>query len=301
MSKKLRSWLAGAGVASFLIVSLACGSPTGNEQQPRQEQAKLNVVATTALLADMVRSIGGNLVEVSAIVPAGADAHAFQPSPADSVAVNGASLLVSNGGDLDRFLTGMLESAAALGTVRVAASLGLAETDQDEDVDPHFWQNPVYAIHYARLIRDGLSEADPINAATYAAGTDAYVDELTALDQEIARLLEQVPPEKRHIFSFHDAFGHFANRYGWTVNSLVYSDAGDITPNDIVELIQLAAAKKIAAVFAEPQFGPGILERAAEEAGVKVGVIYSDALDDQVTSYIEMMRFNAGSLAKHLK
>ena len=252
----------------------------------------------------MVRSVGGNLVEVTAIVPPGADAHSFQPLPGHSVAVNNAALVVSNGGDFDEFLNGILESALGEETVHIVASEGLAELNaegNDADGDPHFWQNPVNVMHYARQFRDGLTAADPANAAAYAAGAEAYIEELGALDLDISRTLDDVPSERRHIFSFHDAFGHFAARYGWTVSALVHSDASDITPNDIVKLIQAAADQHVTAVFAEPQFGPGILETAAAEAGVNVGVIYSDALDDEVTSYAEMMRFNANSLAEHLK
>ena len=306
MSRNIQGWLIGSGIAAFLIVSTACGPSTSTPPETLQEtqQAKLKVVATTALLADMVRSVGGDLVEVKAIVPVGADAHSFQPLPADSVAVNNAALVVSNGGEFDEFLNGMLESALGEGTVRVVASEGLAELDaegNEEHGDPHFWQNPVNVMHYARQFRDGLSAADPANAAAYAAGTENYIEDLEALDRDISRTLDEVPSERRHIFSFHDAFNHFAARYGWTVSALVHSDASDVTPNDIVELIQSAADQRVAAVFAEPQFSPGILESAAAEAGVKVGVIYSDALDYEVESYVEMMRFNANSLAENLR
>ncbi len=308
MSRNIRGWLTGSGIAAFLIVFTACASSTST--QPETERAKLKVVATTALLADMVRSVGGDLVEVIPIVPPGADAHSFQPLPSDSVAVNNAALVVSNGGDFDEFLKGMLEGALGEDTVHVVASEGLAELnsgdagdagDNGEAGDPHFWQNPMNVMHYARRFRDGLSAADPENAAAYAAGTEDYIEELKELDREISRTLDAVPTERRHIFSFHDAFGHFADRYGWTVSALVHSDASDVTPTDIVELIQSAADERVTAVFAEPQFGSRILETAAKEAGVKVGVIYSDALDDEVSSYADMMRFNSRSLAEHLK
>ena len=312
MYRSLKWLLAMTGTTVLLVALMACTSSTGEQQVLQQAQVKLKVVATTALLADMVKNVGGDLIQVRTIVPPGADAHSFQPLPADSVTVNAAAMFVSNGGGLDNFLRGMLETAAASDAIHVIASDGLIETTNekhdghsDEEhnghSDPHFWQNPVHAIHYARQIRDGLSTADSENSATYFARAETYIEDLAQLDQDMFRILEQVPTEKRHIFSFHDAFGHLAARYDWEMSSLVHSDASTVTPSDIVALIQSAADNQVAAVFAEPQFGSGILERAAEEAGVKVGLLYSDALDDEVTSYIAMMRFNAQSLVEHLK
>jgi ABC-type Zn uptake system ZnuABC Zn-binding protein ZnuA len=124
---------------------------------------------------------------------------------------------------------------------------------------------------------------------------------LRELDREIAQILEAVPPERRHLVTFHDAFGYFGRRYGWQVSAFVPGDASDVTPAAVVQVMERVKTEGIPAVFAEPQFGGDVLEQVARDTGVRVGIIYSDTIDDEVTSYIDMMRFNAQSLAENLR
>ena len=121
------------------------------------------------------------------------------------------------------------------------------------------------------------------------------------LDQEISQTLRDVPPERRHLVTFHDAFGHFAVRYGWRVSAFVPGDASEVTPGTIVAVMERIGGEGIPAVFAEPQFSPKVMEQVARDTGVGVGAIYSDALDDNVPTYLDMMRFNARSLVEHLR
>lgn len=256
------------------------------------------VVTTTALLANMVKNVGGDLVDVTALVPPGADVHSFQSTPADNVAVSRAALLVSNGGGLDQFLDQVIEGSASDSAVHILAAESLLGQDGD---DPHFWQNPVFAVEYAESIRDGLIESDPANSSSYQANFESYKDELTKLDFDIASTLDSIDDSRRHLITFHDAFGHFAARYGWQITALVGSDASQVSPGPVVEILEQVKAQGIPAVFAEPQFSSGLLQKAAEDAGVEVGPIYSDVQGGEAASYIDMMLFNANSLARLLK
>jgi ABC-type Zn uptake system ZnuABC Zn-binding protein ZnuA len=156
----------------------------------------------------------------------------------------------------------------------------------------------MYAVHYVQRIRDGLIQADPEGSHVYQANTTDYIQKLRELDQEIAETLSGVPPQLRHLVTFHDAFGYFARRYGWKVSAFVLSDASDVTPGAVVEVMRRVKEEGIPLVFAEPQFGSDVLKQAARDAGVGIGLIYSDALDEGVPGYIEMMRFNARSLLR---
>ena len=98
--------------------------------------------------------------------------------------------------------------------------------------------------------------------------------------------------------SFHDSFGHFGERYGWEVSAFVPHDASDVTPGWVSYVLERVREEGIPVVFAEPQFSPGVLAQAARDSGVAVGVIYSDSLDDDVPTYIAMMKFNAESLLR---
>ncbi len=279
----------------MLLLVSACGSSQNTELS---EGIPLPVVTTTALLADMVKNVGGDLVDVTALVPPGADVHSFQSTPADNVALSRAALLVSNGGGLDQFLDQVIEASASDGAVHILAAESLLDQDGD---DPHFWQNPVFAIKYAESIRDGLIEADSANSSSYQANFESYKDELIKLDLDISSTINTVDESRRHLITFHDAFGHFATRYGWQITALVGSDASQVSPGPVVEILEQVKAQGIPAVFAEPQFSSGLLQKAAEDAGVEVGQIYSDVQGGDAASYIDMMLFNANSLARLLK
>ena len=287
-------WAVPAAMAVLMLVS-ACGS-----SQPGQLQADkpVLVVATTALMADLVRNVGGDLVEVTALVPPGAEVHSFQSTPDDSVAISRAVLMVSNGGQLDGFLDPLIRGSLSGDAVWVVAAAPLLA---DGETDPHFWQNPIFTVTYIEGIRDGLILVDPDNAASYWANFESYKDALSKLDFDITNTLNAVGEARRHLITFHDAFGHFATRYGWEVTAFVASDGGEVSPARVVEILELVRDKVLPAVFAEPQFRADVLENAAQDAGVETGIIYSDVLDNEVTSYIDMMLFNAKNLARLLR
>ena len=297
-----------AALPIFILVS-ACSSSQPTEKSP------IGVVTTTVLLADLVKNIGDNLVEVTALVPPGADVHSFQSTPDDNIAVSKASLLISNGGGLDKFLEQVIKGSAADDAVHIFAAESLMDSDFREDEahedeahedgshegDPHFWQNPIFAIQYAETIRDGLIKVDPDNSNTYHINFESYKDKLTELDFEIASTINTIDESRRHLITFHNAFGHFATRYGWRVTSLVGHDASQVSPGSVIEILEKVRAQGVPAVFVEPQFSGGLLQQAAEDSGIEVGPIYSDVQDGEVSNYIDMMLFNAKSLARLLR
>ena len=295
-------------VAAFWLLT-ACSGGGVETIGPTRAGAPVRVLTTTVLLADLVKNVGGGLVEVLSVVPPGADVHSFQTTPNDSINISRAEVIVSNGLELDAFLEPVLQAASGAGAVHVVASEGLERSLEDQPADepqsprgdPHYWQDPLLTIHYVERIRDSLAGADPDHASDYQANADAYIRELRDLDRDIAQTLDQVRPERRRLVTFHDAFRHFGGRYGWQVFSLVASDAGDVSPAAIVAALDQVADGDLPAVFVEPQFRSEVIERAAEDAGVAVGTIYSDVLDEDVSTYIEMMRANARTLADYLK
>ena len=289
------------GVLVGLVVMVVSGCG-GDDTTDVGVTSKLRVITTTALLADMARNVGGELVEVRSIVPAGADVHSFQSSPGDSIAISEARVIISNGGGLDDFMQPLLAGAKQADAVQVTASdmipPALAQSPVD---DPHYWQSPPAATMYVDQILIGLAGADPANADVYRSGASEYIDDIIAMDQEVSELLKEVPEERRHLITFHDSFGHFASHYGWEVSALVPNDAGEVTPRAVSDVIELIEDKGIPAIFAEPQFSSQFLEEIARESGARVATIYSDTIDDEVSTYIDMMRFNARSMAENLR
>ena len=281
-------------LATLAVVTVAgCVGVTPDSYKP------LRVVTTTALLADLAQNVAGDSTKVVALIPAGTDVHSFQTTPNDSIEVSKAGLIVSNGGSLDDFLNPMIENAMSDGTVHIVASQGLAALSGSPD--PHYWQNPVNAVHYVRRIQDGLSAADPGNAEVYRDHADKYAQRLLDLDIEISRIIGEVPQSRRHLVTYHDAFGHFGTRYGWRTSALVSNDAGGVTLSAITQLQRQVRQEGIPAVFTEPQFRSKVVDLAAQDTGVKVGTIYSDILDGSAATYVGMMRLNAKNLAESLR
>ena len=359
----------------FLLVSLGCASASPPEIPPTTSQPSggglltpvqlspaaapmeqippaasvlappepLAVVTTTTVLGDLVRNVGGGLVEVTVIVPPGADIHTFRVTPSDSVSIGEASVIVSNGLGLDNSLNGVLASGRKRDSVHVVASQGLnaypleersltredghGQGDETEDReygheneseeksidsehqdgderdhslgDPHFWLDPILAVHYVEGIRDGLSRANPENAERYSDNAAAYVEQLRDLDREIADILSVVSPERRHLVTFHDAYGYFGRRYGWEVSAFVPSDASDVTPRAVARVIEEIQAEGIPAVFSEPQFRRDVMEQAVLDTGVNLGTIHS-MVSNTVPTYLDLMRTNAEILAENL-
>ena len=283
-----------ACLAAVVLLAAACGGATKTSSQDR-----LRVVATTAILADLVLNVGGDRLEVHILVPPGVDIHSFQTTPDDSKKISQAALIFSNGSGLDDFLEPVIRGAMSSRAVHVVTSLGLDLTL--DGIDPHFWQNPLFVVEYVESMRDALVEADPEGAPDYKSRAGQYIQQLYALDREIASTLGQVPEQRRHLVTFHDAFGHFTTRYGWQSSAFTAGDATEITPGSMVELMKVIESQSIPAAFAEPQLRPGAIRSLSQDGELNVGTIYSDGLDDQVNTYLKMMRFNANSLVEHLR
>ncbi len=290
-----------AFVAFAVLLMAGCSSTQAATVAESQDSGKIIVAATIPVLADLARNVGGDLVEVHSAVPPGVDAHSYQATPSDSVMISQASLTISNGSGLDDFLLPILESARPGHAVHVVASAGLdTQAGNGLQSDPHFWQDPLSAIRYVEQIRQGLAEADPANAGQYEEQARQYTARLRQLDREIAGLLDQVPPSRRILVTHHQAFSHLAERYGWRTLALAHGDSGSVTPEAILQASEAVKDAGLPSVFVDPRFSSSALEQVARDAGTSVSPIYA-GLGEDVNSYVEMMQFNARSLADNLK
>lgn len=300
----------------MMCIALAAIPIAGCSQQtPASPEGKLPVVTTNIILADFVKTIGGNLVEVVPIIPPGVDPHSFHPSAKTSIDISNAKLVISNGYGLETSLKPIIDNVIAAEAVHIVTTKGLEtkptqaqlanelgnimatdEMHHNED-DPHFWMNPLHTIHYVQRIRDGLIRADPVNHIWYNLNAEAYIQKLQDLDKEIVAILAVVPAEQRHLITFHDAFSHFAQRYGWRTSTYVTHNATNVTPKNLAKISLIVQSKGIKAVFSGTHFNTDILEHTAKDLGINIGTIYSDVLEEDVPTYLDMMRFNAKNLA----
>ncbi|HEY0441072.1 MAG TPA: zinc ABC transporter substrate-binding protein, partial [Xanthobacteraceae bacterium] len=187
---------------------------------PAGAQDKLKVVATFSILADLVKNVGGERLEIKTLVGPNADAHVYSPTPTDAKAIADARLVFVNGLGYEGWITRLVQSAAGKAPIVVASKgvkprrMGGADHDHGHDADPHTWQSVANAKIYVGNIRDALSAADPAGKDAYAANAGAYVAKLDAIEREIVEAVAKIPQAQRKIITTHDAFGYFQQAYG---------------------------------------------------------------------------------------
>lgn len=302
-------------LVGLMFCSAACtAAPSG----PR----KLRVVATFSVLGDFASRVAGPSADVRVLVPAGADAHEFEPAPSDAARIADADLIVENGLEFETWLNALYASSGSKAR-RVIASDGVAlregghgdhaeHTTSEEgrvEHDPHVWQDVRSAVRMVRNIADAMASVDAPNAAQYRANADAYVAELEALDAEIAAAIARVPQERRRIVTSHDSLGYFGARYGVEIIGEVIdslsTEAGEPSAQEIAALIDAIRARNVRAIFPESMSNPSLLQRIADEAGARVGgALFTDALGEPGSgheTYIDAMRTNVSVLTEALK
>lgn len=300
------------------------GAATG---QASPAAGSINVIATTSIIADLVKNVGGNRVNVRTLLTPGTDPHTYTPTPSDVQAIAESQIVFENGLGLEAWLSETTENAGGERPT-IAVSDGIApiegaeaehadespaasveEHGHDEHgADPHMWFDVQNTIRYVENIRDGLKRIDAANAATYDANTAVYIEQLKQLDAEIMTLVESVPTERRKLITNHDTFGYFARRYGFEVVGNVFegvSTEQEPSAQQIAQLVKLIKEQQVPAVFTENTVNPRLAEQVAAEAGVNVvTTLYTDALGEPGSAgatYIDMMRYDAQQIVAALK
>jgi len=271
---------------------------------PQHAEARINVVASFSILADFVKNVGGDRVNVTSLVGPNGDVHVYAPSPQDAKTIADARLVVINGLGLEGWLPRLLQSSGSKATV-VTASTGVSPLKLGSEADPHAWQSVVNAKIYVTNIRDALVQADALDGDYFRRNADRYLAELDALDREVRNEMEKIPPARREVISTHDAFGYFAKDYGIAfIAPLGVSTETEPSARDIATLIVQVKKDEIPAVFLENITDDRLIRRISEETGAQVGgTLYSDSLTDEkgpVPTYIAMVRHNIKALASAL-
>jgi zinc/manganese transport system substrate-binding protein len=279
---------------------------------PSFAQGKVKVVATFSILADLVKNVGGDRVEIASLVAPNGDAHVYAPSPADAKKLSEAKVVFTNGLGFEGWIPRLVKASGTKAAVIVATN-GVKPRKLEEeahghghaDADPHAWQSVANAKLYVVNIRDALIAADPAGKAAYEANALAYTGKLDALDREVKEQVAKIPVDRRRIITSHDAFGYFKAAYGVDfVAPQGVSTESEASAKDIAKIISQIRKQKIPAVFLENVSDPRQLERIAGETGAKVGgTLYSDALTDEkgpAPTYIDMMKHNIRTLSAAL-
>lgn len=278
---------------------------------------KLQVVATTSLIGDVVAQVGGGQIDLTVLMTAGQDPHSYEPTPADLTKVASADLIFVNGWGLEEGLLDNLETIGEKGViVPVSAGirpLALAEDDGHNHggVDPHVWWSIHNVEDWVQNIQTVLETADPANQASYASQAEVYKTQLATLDDEIHTILEEVPAEKRQLVTNHNTLGYFAYEYSYKIIGTVFSASSTVaepSAQELTTLVKTMSETQSCVLFTENTVSDELAQTVKAElnhcAEVTLVTLYSDALGPAgsgAESYLGYMKTNATLIANALK
>ena len=349
MKKALRQWHSLA-LAACCLPGTAISAPADGE--------KLRVVATHSIVAEWVEQVGGDAIELTALVQPGSDPHSFIPLPGDGIALAKADIIFKSGLGFEPWLDS-LYAASASKAKRVVLSAGLkrlragavrreptgplppccagkaakeispvapaeqrqtaktpatpqqqeagGDTQTQAEWDPHVWLDVKHAISAVILITDVLAETRPADAEDFDTRAARYRNRLEALDQWIVEQLAALPQGKRKMLTEHNSFTYFAHRYGLEspvsmFQSTHLEEAAPAT-SAVLSLVERLKADGAGAFFADAPEPSRLARSVAGEAGVKLAVLYADALSPPggpAASYEQLMRHNVETVVKGL-
>ncbi|MEM7476200.1 MAG: zinc ABC transporter substrate-binding protein [Planctomycetota bacterium] len=313
--------LLGCLLLGILILPGCGGQPKGHghgETQPKkierfQGEYPIKVTVTVGMVADLVREIGGDYVEVTQLMGTGVDPHLYTATRDDSAAILRADLVLYNGllleGKMSEILGGGKTPSKA-----VAESLPKSMLTQDPEMeghpDPHVWMDVSLWARVADGVTDTLIAFDPEHSWEFQENGKRVSYRLNALDSWGRELMQTIPEQRRVLVTSHDAFRYFGSAYGLEVQAVQgISTDSEAGLHRINELVDMLAERKIAAVFVESSVPKESIESLVEGTKrkgheIKIGgSLFSDAMGAEGTyegTYVGMMEHNLSTIAKAL-
>ncbi|MGK7651237.1 metal ABC transporter solute-binding protein, Zn/Mn family [Roseovarius sp. B08] len=281
----------------------------------RAQDARLSVVATTGMIADAARRVGGEHVEVRALMGPGVDPHSYRQTRTDIQAAIRADVVLWHGlyleAQMEEFLLKLGERGTAVPVGEsVPPEMRIAHEDYADKFDPHVWMVPELWSHVVTGVRDVLSRAAPDHEAAFAENTATYLEDLRALGTYARTVLASVPEPARVLLSAHDAFGYFGKAYDFEVVGIQgISTESEAGLNRIRTLADMLVDRGIGAVFVETSVSDrnvrALVEGAAAQGHEVLigGELFSDAMGEPGTyegTYIGMIDHNVTTIASAL-
>ncbi|MBK7689276.1 MAG: zinc ABC transporter substrate-binding protein [Elusimicrobia bacterium] len=239
------------------------------------------------------------------------DAHTHQPTPDDVRLLADAQVLVFSGAHFEPWLAELIRSSrtkAKLIDLSKAVSLRRLEGPHGE-IDPHYWNDARNAQSAIPALRAALAEVFPDQTDDFSKREQAYLIRLRELDEWVRSSVEKVPVSQRKLVTAHDSIGYWADAYGFDVVGTAFgaltTEAADPSARQIKDLVDVIRAQNVKSIFAENFGNPGLIQRVARDAGVRLAPpLYTDALGPPggpASSYMELIRYNTRTIVESLK
>ena len=326
----MRAW---SGIVVVLLSALlsGCSQGKGNAGDAQvEEDAKrgvssarvfkhsgtypLGAVCTTGMVADLVRNIGGEKVNVLQLMGEGVDPHLYRPSPEDGSRLSRADVIFYSGLHLEgQFAAVLSRLAQSKPTFPVTAGIEEEKLLEVADgyFDPHVWFDVSLWSEAAQYVGDALVQFDPANTDEYREPTQTYRQRLAELHDEVKERIAAIPTERRVLVTAHDAFHYFGRAYDIEVVAIQgVSTESEASVRKINELVDLVVTRRIPAVFVESSVSDRSMQAlidACAARGHEVrqgGELFSDAMGAPGTpegTYEGMVRHNVQTIVEALR
>lgn len=267
-------------LALVLVVSVAaCATGTGAPE----DTDRVRVVATTAILGELLAPFADAGADVESLMPNGVDPHDWEPSSRDVASLRRADLVVAIGLDLEQGLTDVLDDAESDGVtvLRIAPLLDplpfhdpAHPEDEHSELDPHVWLDPIRMTRAVDEVAAALDVIRPDGA--WEEVSPEIGDALRAADTEIRQILSGLPEDRRRLVTGHDVLGYFADRYGFEIIGVLIPGGTTLaaaSSRDLAELIDTIRRTDVAAIFTETTTPADLAETVSAEVGRPIEVV----------------------------
>ena len=283
--------------------------------------AKLNVVTTSTMVTDMVKSVGGDRVSVVGLMGPGVDPHLYKPASGDVVKLQRAKVIFYSGLMLEGRMADLFFRMARSGKKVYAVTESIPESDRLEPPefeghwDPHVWGDPTLWSKCISTVVEGLSAGDPAGREYFAKRGAVVVKSYKDVHQWALKRISAVPKAQRVLVTSHDAFNYFGKAFGFQVVAVQgLSTVTEAGLADIAKTVDFIKGKKLKAIFVESSVNPAAIERVSKDAGVKIGgELFSDACGKpgelhegngekyDVGTFVGMVKHNINTIVDALK
>ncbi len=294
-----------------------CGSAgTEGFANTRSAAKPLRIVATTGMVADLVRHIAGEHGDVMALIGSGVDPHLFKATRYDIKKMHEADVVFYSGLMLEGRLQEVLKQVNSSNRPVVAVTDRLdhaylrSPPDFEGHFDPHVWMDVAAWSRCVDWVDETLSKIDPVHADQFHQNAKAYQTELAELHEYVRKVIASIPESQRVLVTAHDAFGYFGRTYGIEVRSIqgvtTESEAGI---QDVNRLVDFLVERKLPAIFVESSVNGKNIHAVIEgtksrNVSIRIGgELFSDAMGTEGTyegTYIGMIDHNATRIAHAL-
>jgi manganese/zinc/iron transport system substrate-binding protein len=278
---------------------------------------KIRATATTGMVADLVKTIGGERVTVETLMGPGVDPHLYKATASDVAKLQRADIIFYSGlmleGKMQELFSQMSKAKKKVYAVTqdLPKEKLLSPAQFQGHHDPHVWFDVSLWTECTTTIAHALSELDPAGKMVYEKNAEVVRKRNADLHQWALKKAGELPKERRILVTSHDAYNYFGRAYEFQVVGLQgVSTVTEAGLADVAKLIDFIKEKKVKAIFVETSVPHATIERISRDAGVKVGgELFSDAMGTpgkiengyDVGTYEGMIKHNLNTIVEALK